>query len=192
MNITNKKHFRKFRIIAISALLLFMINMQFLNISFAQEDSDETFYDAFPLQTFDSRFYILHLNASDTINLNITAAYKGDFDVFIYNFRPYDVWVGNGGYWSGIYEEASAYDVGTGDVIDFEFVAPKNGMYYIQVVLIANGTDTFYLNSTHHLELYFIPFILPGFPVEMTMLFSVAAVFLLWSFVLKKRLKLIK
>jgi hypothetical protein len=120
------------------------------------------FQDAFPLQQFDCRYYVCHLGAAESITIDVECAFKGEFDVFIFSFRPITTFVSPSGYDPQIITLSAAHNTSLGKYTHLEYTSPADDIIYIQVVLIDNGTDTYYLNATKALELYFIPFI-PGF-----------------------------
>jgi len=140
-------------------LILMMAFSQNVNLTSA---APPAFQDAFPLQQFDSRFYICHLEASESITLDLKCAFKGEFDIFIFTNRPTETYVTPGGYDPQIFTNSLTENISLGKYSHLEYTSPSADIIYIQIVLIDNGTDTYYLNSTKVLELYFIPFI-PGF-----------------------------
>lgn len=176
-----------------SAILLFVFIFIFINqnTSFVSAQDSNVRYDIFPLQTYDSRFYTLYLIQNETINVNVTAAYGGDFDIFLFTKRPTETYVlpELEDYNDKIFD-AEEYNIGSGKFSSIEFTAVNDTVIYIQVVCISNGTDTFYLESSLSpsrswtLNLYFIPFI-PGFPVEYIVVFALIAFTLIYKLKLK-------
>ena len=135
-------------------------------------EGDDDFTDSFPLQTFDSRMYVVSLNISEVFVVNVTAVADGEFDLFLFSTRPKENLVTREGYDPEIFNTVTgttlAYDNSTGPFAEITYT-PSNpnyttALYYIQVVLIDRGPDSYNLVSTHDLELYFIPFI-PGYPI---------------------------
>ncbi|MBD3353941.1 MAG: hypothetical protein GF364_20835 [Candidatus Lokiarchaeota archaeon] len=126
---------------------------------------EPVYFNAFPLQQYDSRFYVVSLQEGAEIEINVTNTYNGDFDVFIHNDRPEQTYVSKFGYDDQIYENVTTFDTSSGDFTQLNYVAEESQLYYIQVVLISGETDTYHLNSSVSLELYFIPFLIPGYSV---------------------------
>jgi hypothetical protein len=135
----------------------------------ATEDPEYT--DSFPLQTYDFRMYVVSLLLGDNLIVNVTSVADGDFDLFLFSTRPTKAYISRDGYDSEIYNPSwnLAFDNSTGtpfSSINFTADNPEypNELYYLQVVLIDRGPDSYILESNHEMELYFIPFI-PGYPV---------------------------
>ncbi|MHA1727647.1 MAG: hypothetical protein ACTSWY_02820 [Promethearchaeota archaeon] len=166
-----------------------------LNVNIGTAQDDEMIErDVFPLQTHDSRFYLVFLNQNETITVNVTSVYTGDFDIFIFNLsRPADTYINADGYEPQIFDLAAVYDINSGSSSSLQYTAINESIIYIQIVCIANGTDTYEITSEitpsrpWELNLYFIPFV-PGFPIEFTAIFSVAAVVLMIQFHLKSKI----
>lgn len=157
-----------FKVLIIAWALIFVIYLP-LNATVSAQDS-EIFSDTFSLQTRDSRFYVVHLEDNEHFELNLSAVNKGEFDVFLFSIRPNNTYVLWDDYDPKIFELAEVYDTSVGPFSHIEYTAPASTvfgskLYYIQVVMVANGTDTFNLNASKHMEVYFIPF-LPGFSIE--------------------------
>ena len=179
---------KSFKSVILLFVFIFIIINQ--NISFVSAQDSEVKNDVFPLQTHDSRFYTLYLNENETIMVNVTAAYGGDFDIFLFLIRPTDTYVITGGYELEIFDLAETYNVDSGKFSEIQYKAENDTIIYIQIVCISNGTDTFYLESRlsssrlWDLNLYFIPFI-PGFPVEYIFVFAFIAFTLIYKLKLK-------
>jgi hypothetical protein len=110
--------------------------------------------DSFPLQTFDYRMYVVSLNISQTFIVNVTAVADGEFDLFLFSTRPSQSYVSR-----NIDDpyDPEIFNIATGTTLDFDIPV---ALYYIQVVLRANGPDSYILEAnTEQMELYFIPFI---------------------------------
>lgn len=144
-----------------------------------------TYKDAYPLQQDDSRYYVVYLNTSQTIQINVTSANNGIFNIFIYDQRPTTTYVSSNGYNAHIFDVALKYNITDETFVQFEYNATKASTYYIQIVMIANGPDTFYLTASRSMTLYFIPFV-PGFPVPFVIMFSLIGSFIIWKMINKK------
>ena len=170
-------------LILLIAFIFILFNQ---NFSYVSAQGSDVKNDVFPLQTYDSRFYTLYLNENETIMVNVTAAYGGDFDIFLFLIRPTETYVIPEGYELEIYGLAEAYNDDSGQFSNIQYTAENDTIIYIQIVCIANGTDTFYLESSlsssrpWELNLYFIPFI-PGFPGEYVFMFALIAFSLIYK-----------
>ncbi len=163
----------KYLLLFCSVLVLF--TSTFLPV-LATEDGDY-YTDTFPLQTYDFRMYVVSLELGDNLVVNVTSVADGDFDLFLFSTRPKEAYVSRDGYDLEIFnpEWTLQYDV-TPDssVSSINFTANDPdypiALYFIQVVLIDRGPDSYILEANHSMYLYFIPFI-PGYPI-----FIIAAV----------------
>ncbi|MCP4763954.1 MAG: hypothetical protein GY870_19435 [archaeon] len=193
-----------FLIFIFLVILIPFINIQNVN---AQGDINK-YEDSFPLQTYDSRFYIINLNEFETINISVTAIYEGDFDIFFFRKRPNDSYIQQNTtnpYNAEIFEHALIYDISsdssanityqTNFATDYDVNYQLDELnYYIQVVLKAGGTDTFTMEITTDnggaatTEIYFIPYI-PGFPIEFTILFTIGGIIFIWFLFLRKKIQ---
>lgn len=180
-----RSHRRFIRITLI--LVIASLLMLTTSVSRIKAAEGDIYKDAFPLQTYDSRFYLVFLEDTDTIELNLTNTYNGDFDIFLHEERPLDYYVSHSGYDSKIYDNAVAYNTSSGDSASLSYTVSESKIYYIQVVMIDNGPDTYRLNSTKPLELYFIPYLIPGFHTDVVVGVSFLAIFLIGLIYYKKR-----
>ena len=160
----------------------------------ASEDPD-SYTDTFPLQTFDFRMYVVSLKLGDNLIVNVSSVADGDFDLFLFNTRPKEAYVSRDGYDLEIFnpEWTLQYDVTPGNsisTINFTASDPNypEALYFLQVVLIDRGPDSYILEANYTMELYFIPFI-PGYP-----LYIIAGVSILTFGIIffKKRKSMIK
>lgn len=184
----------RFRNQLIFILIACLVSAELTHSANAQADKIKT--DVFPLQTFDSRFYTVYLNENETITINISSAFNGDFDIFIFKNRPIDTYVSKNGYDPKIFDIALNYNNSTGAFSSLQYKADNNTIIYIQIVLISQGTDTFYLTSLldhervddveWELNLYFIPFI-PGVSVELIITMFVLSAFSVMIFLIKRK-----
>ena len=157
----------KFILVIVSLLVLLFSSFAAVN---ASEGSDY-YTDSFPLQTYDFRMYVVSLELNDTLIVNITSVAEGDFDLFLFSTRPKESFVSREGYNDEIFNPNLTldYDISVDlpfSMINFTADNPDYpaALYFIQVVLINRGPDSYILEANHLMELYFIPFI-PGFPV---------------------------
>jgi hypothetical protein len=157
----------KFILVIVSLLVLLVSSFVAVH---ATEGSDN-YTDSFPLQTYDFRMYVVTLNLNDTLIVNVTSVADGDFDLFLFSTRPKQSFVSREGYDSEIYNPniTLAFDNSTGvPFSSINFTANNSdypvALYFVQVVLIDRGPDSYILKANHAMEIYFIPFI-PGYQI---------------------------
>ncbi len=106
----------------------------------------------------DNKYYLVQLNASEPLWVNLTSRYGGDFNLYMSKSRPSD---------SGIMKNLVALDDGLQPDASLYYVANETRIYYIHIILNDSEPDTYILNASKELTQYFIPF-LPGYPVSLT------------------------
>lgn len=152
-------------------LVSFLLVSSISSIVFASGGTDY-YTDSFPLQTYDFRMYVVSLEINDTLIVNVTSVADGEFDLFLFSTRPKQSYISREGYDPEIFNTVTgttlAYDNSLGPVSMINYT-PSNpeypvALYYIQVVLIDHGPDSYILEANHIMELYFIPFI-PGYSI---------------------------
>jgi len=164
----------KYSIVVILIVLISIIP-SFLLVVVKAEESNQIFRDSFPLQQYDCRFYLVYLEENDSIQINVTNTYNGDFDIFLHNARPIDTYLSEEGYDPKIYSNAVAWDINPGDFASINYTSENSTIYYIQVALVKGDFDTFHLNSTRQLELYFIPFLIPSYSTSILIFISIVS-----------------
>jgi len=111
-----------------------------------------------------SVFFLVGLNASETIEINVTHTGSGNFELFLFNARPVDSYINIDNTLNPeIYNQAINYSVDDNPYINFTVTLHQ--IYYVQLVLLENGPDTFFLYCNHELVRYYLPSI-PGYNVE--------------------------
>ena len=115
-----------------------------------------------------SVFFLVDLNASETIEINVTHTGSGNFELFLFDIRPEDSYIYSDNTINPeIYNQAINYSTDESPYINYTVSLLK--IYYIQLVLLENGPDTFFLNCNYDLVRYYLPSI-PGYNVEFIML----------------------
>ena len=159
--------------------LIIFLSLIILNNEYYSNSLEAVFFDSFPLQQYDCRFYLVYLEKNETIQINVTNTRNGDFDIFLHNKRPTETYVSRNGYDPKIFLNAVAWDINSGNFSTIIYISDNSTIYYVQVVLINGEFDTFKLNSSKVLELYFIPFLIPSYKIEFIFLFTILMVILI-------------
>ncbi len=182
--------------------LLLVFGLVFMNFNVPikpvyAEDND--FVDQYQLKQGTARFYVVNLTTNANLLINCSAYYKGVFYIYIFNERPLEGHVlRDGSIDESVTDKALAYNETSSliyseslnDTVSFitlNFTAPSYRLYYLEIILIENGPDTFKLESSHVMQAYYIPFIL-GYNLEIFVSCAVFATFLL-VFKIRKRKK---
>jgi len=121
-------------------------------------------------------FFLIDIETGNHLELNLTHEGTGNFTLFLFNSRPTD---------SNVNEDKSlksrifntpptvAYNLDDNPYINYTATIAK--IYYIEIILVSGGPDTFTLTSTRYhanntlndkdLTRYYLP-IIPGFRLE--------------------------
>ncbi len=118
-----------------------------------------------------SVYFLVDLEAGENIELNITHTGDGNFTLFIFGSRPTQSYVNDDKTLNPIiFQIALNYSIDDNPYINYTVSQSK--IYYIEVILIDNGRDTFFLRSNiDELTRYYLP-IVPGFQVELLIISS--------------------
>jgi hypothetical protein len=131
-----------------------------------------------------SVFFLVNLNASETIEINVTHTGSGNFELFLFNARPVDSYINYDNTLNPeIYNQAINYSIDNNPYINYTVTLHQ--IYYIQLVLLENGPDTFFLYCNHELVRYYLPSI-PGYNVEFILFTLVATLTIFLAFFRKK------
>ncbi len=161
---------------------------------------DNNFVDQYQLQQGTARFYVVNLTSNANLLINCSAYYKGVFYIYIFDERPLDSHVlSDGSIDASITESAAAYNETSSlvfsddlnDTVSFitlNYTAPVYQLYYVEIILVENGPDTFKLESSYAMQAYYIPFI-PGYNLEIFTSCAVFATFLIFFKIRKRRKK---
>ena len=142
-------------------------------------------------------FFLIDLESGNHLELSLTHGGSGNFTLFIFNSRPSD---------SNVNEDKTlkskifnnpptvAYNLDDNPYINYTATVTK--IYYIEIILVGGGPDTFTLLSTRYhannslndkdLTRYYLP-IIPGFQLEFLLIsltFTIGVIFIL----LKKKM----
>ena len=134
-----------------------------------------------------SVYFLVNLDVGQNLEVNVTHSGAGNFTLFLFDFRPYKSYVNlDNSLNNEIYDAALNYSLSENPYINYSI--SESHIYYIQIILLDNGPDTFFLNCNHDLTRYYLPTI-PGYNVYLVIaLFSLAVPLILIS--VKKKLKI--
>ena len=131
-----------------------------------------------------SVYFLVDLEEGENIEINVTHTEDGNFTLFLFGSRPSQTYVNDDKTLNPIiFQVALNYSIDDNPYINYTISLPK--IYYIELILLDNGPDTFFLVSNiDELTRYYLP-IVPGFQVELLILSSFLTVGLV--FILYKR-----
>jgi hypothetical protein len=109
-----------------------------------------------------STFFLTSLDVDENIEINVTHTGSGNFTLFLFDQRPINSYVNiDKTLDNEIFTVAINYSLGDNPYINY--TATESKIYYIQIILLESGPDTFFLDSNCELSRYYIPSI-PGYP----------------------------
>ncbi|HUW89415.1 MAG TPA: hypothetical protein VMV43_02740 [Candidatus Nanopelagicaceae bacterium] len=118
-----------------------------------------------------SVYFLVDLEEGENIEINVTHTGDGNFTLFLFGSRPTQSYVNDDKTLNPIiFQVALNYSIDDNPYINYTVSQSK--IYYIELVLINNGPDTFFLRTNlDKLTRYYLP-IVPGFQVELLILSS--------------------
>lgn len=160
----------KLRLVSIGMFLLFaLIPIQF---SLAHQHVDN-------VNEGISTFFLTSLEAGENLEVNVTHTGSGNFTLFLFDQRPIYSYVRvDKTLDEDIFTLAINYSLVDDPYINYTVSEAK--IYYIQVILLDSGPDTFFLDCNRELTRYYIPTI-PGYdlPVLISSIVSITVLLLL-------------
>ena len=129
-------------------------------------------------------FFLIDLELGDNLDLNITRDGSGNFTLFLFNSRPIESYVKDDKTLNHqIFNNAALVNYSLGDNPYINYSAPEAKIYYIEIILVSDGPDTFTLTTNRDLTRYYLP-IIPGFQLEIlitTIIFSIGLILILYK-----------
>ncbi len=140
-------------------------------------------------------FFLTDLDTDVNIEVNITHTGSGNFTLFLFNTRPLQSYVNT----DNSLNDNIFIDSVTSSLEDnpyLNYTAPEEKIYYIEIILVSGGPDTFYLTSTisynngtvidRDLTQYYLP-IIPSFTLEIIITSTVLSIGLI-TLISKKKI----
>jgi hypothetical protein len=127
-----------------------------------------------------STFFLTSLDSGENIEVNITHTGSGNFTLFLFNERPIYSYVKiDKSLDKEIFTVAINYSLDDNPYINYTVAETK--LYYIQIILLDSGPDTFFLYCNRDLSRYYIPTI-PGYQISIITVSIISALALLLIF----------
>jgi len=145
-------------------------------------------------------FFLFDLEIDDNVEINVTHEGSGNFTLFLFNKRPTESNVKTDKTLnSKIFNSPPTVNHSLDDNPYINYNSTVAKIYYIEVILVGGGPDTFTLTSTitnsskelrknQELTRYYLP-IIPGFQLDVlfsVLIFSIAVLFIFYK---KKKIK---
>jgi hypothetical protein len=116
-----------------------------------------------------SVYFLVSLEADENIIINVTHTGEGNFTLFLYDTRPTESFLNlDNSLNPDIFDVAITYSVDDNPYINYTVTEEK--IYYIELILLENGPDTFFFYCNNdELTRYYLP-IIPGFQIDLLVL----------------------
>ncbi|MFX0008723.1 MAG: hypothetical protein ACFE9R_00275 [Candidatus Hermodarchaeota archaeon] len=113
-----------------------------------------------------SVYFLVHLDVGENIEINVTHDSLGNFTLFLYDTRPTESFINiDKSLNPDIFDVAISYSIDDNPYINY--TASESKIYYIELILIENGPDTFFFYcNKNDLTRYYLP-IIPGYQIYM-------------------------
>ncbi len=137
-----------------------------------------------------SVYFLVDLEIGENLEINVTHTGEGNFTLFLFGSRPTQSFVNDDKTLNPtIFLVALNYSIDDNPYIYYTTTESK--IYYIELILIDNGPDTFFLRSNiDELTRYYLP-IVPGYQIEFVIIAFLLTTGLLLTYKMKSKKKLI-
>ena len=119
-----------------------------------------------------SVYFLVHLEPGENIEINVTHSGNGNFTLFLYDSRPTDSFINiDNSLNPNIFNVAINYSLDDNPYINYTVSElSESKIYYIELILIENGPDTFFFYCNNdELTRYYLP-IIPGYQISFLIL----------------------
>ena len=114
-------------------------------------------------------FFLFDLGEGNSTEISVTHDANGNFTLFLFDKRPTESYVKSDKTLDHkIFSHINKNNYSLSDNPYLNFTAPQTKIYYIEVILVGNGPDSYTLTSNEDLTRYYLP-IIPGFRLEYIM-----------------------
>ncbi|MFW9940548.1 MAG: hypothetical protein ACFFFT_05870 [Candidatus Thorarchaeota archaeon] len=123
-------------------------------------------------------FFLFDLQTGNNTQISLNHEEDGNFSLFLFNKRPSKSYVKDDkSLDNNIFSKSSLVDFSVDDIPYINYTAPVTKIYYIEIILIGAGPDTYNLTilpDDYTVTRYYLP-IIPGFRLELVILSIVLA-----------------
>ena len=129
-------------------------------------------------------FFLFDLENGENAEISVTRSGSGNFTLFLFGSRPSSSYVKDDKTLeSRIFSNALDYSLDDNPYINF--TATQEKIYYIEIILVDGGPDTYYLSCSHDLTRYYLP-IISGFELEIVLISVVMALAIIFIYTKRK------
>jgi len=110
--------------------------------------------------------FLFNLDGGNNTQISVTHEESGNFTLFLFDQRPVESYVKDDKTLNNrIFSNPSIVNFSLADSPYINFTTLESKIYYIEVVLVGGGPDTYNLTCKEDLTRYYLP-IIPGFRLE--------------------------
>jgi len=132
-------------------------------------------------------FFLVDLEEGNHTDISLIHEENGNFTLFLFNKRPSKSFVKNDKSLDDkIFNHSALVAYSVEDNPNINYTAPETKIYYLEIILVSGGPDTFTLNCDRDLTRYYLP-IISGFQLEYLIIVFIFSIGLITLLVYKKR-----
>lgn len=128
-------------------------------------------------------FFLVDLHENETIVISLTHEENGNFTLFLFNKRPSESYLkDDNSLKEKIFNNPPTVNYSLDDSPYINYTAQDSKIFYIEIILVSGGPDTYTLICNKDLTRYYLPLI-PGYQLEVlifALILSVGIIFLLY------------
>ena len=111
-------------------------------------------------------FFLFDLEEGNSTEINLIHEESGNFTLFLFNKRPLESYIKNDKTLNQkIFSNPALVNYSIDNNPYINYTAPETNVYYIEIILVSGGPDTFTFTCNKDLTRYYLP-IIPGFQIE--------------------------
>lgn len=131
-------------------------------------------------------FFLVDLKENETVEIGLTHEESGNFTLFLFNRRPSESYVkDDNSLKEKIFNDPPTVDHSLDDspYINYTTTIPK--IYYVEIILVSGGPDTYTLTCNKDLTRYYLPLI-PGYQLEVLIFAFILSLGIIFIFYKKR------
>ncbi|MFX0029399.1 MAG: hypothetical protein ACFE8B_09330 [Candidatus Hermodarchaeota archaeon] len=134
-------------------------------------------------------FFLFDLQTGNNTQISVSHQDSGNFTLFLFNKRPTQSFVkADKSLNNKIFSLSSLVDYSLADTPFINFTAPETKIYYIEIILVSGGPDTYNLTifpDDYTVTRYYLP-IIPGFQLEFLIISIISTIGISFLLIRKK------
>ena len=134
-------------------------------------------------------FFLFDLQAGNNTQISVSHEDSGNFTLFLFNKRPVQSYVkADKSLNEKIFIKSSLVNYSLADTPYINYTAPETKIYYIEIILVSGGPDTYNLTilpDQYTVTRYYLP-IIPGFQLDFLIISIISIIGITFLLIRKK------